>query len=290
MSSRSWSKVKSLFFAASGIDPADRSAFLAQHSDDNTEVRDQVRKLLKNRDEAGSFLSRPATPSGGDAAVTESLETAPAQFVPGEIVGSRYLVRRFLARGGMGEVYEADDLEMDLTVAIKTLRPSAFGGDALLSRFKREVDLARRVTHPNIGRIFDIGHHNRADGENIPFLTMEFLEGETLAQHIRRGGPIPEAEALPLVREIVQALDAIHQTGIVHRDFKSANVMLVPAGNGQLHARVMDFGLARPAALDGSTLTRTGLVSGTPAYMAPRAIRERLHSGERHLCPGRRAS
>ncbi len=98
---------------------------------------------------------------------------------------------------------------------------------------------------------------------------MEFLEGETLAQHIRRGGPIPEAEALPLVREIVQALDAIHQTGIVHRDFKSANVMLVPAGNGQLHARVMDFGLARPAALDGSTLTRTGLVSGTPAYMAP---------------------
>jgi serine/threonine protein kinase len=131
----------------------------------------------------------------------------------------------------MGEVYEAEDQELRVEVALKTIRPRAREDDMALERFKREILLARRVSHPNVCRIFDLGVHllERPGGEREPvlFLTMELLRGETLAARLERAGRMPSAEALPIVRQIAAAVDAAHRAGIIHRDFKSENVFLV---------------------------------------------------------------
>jgi serine/threonine protein kinase len=198
----------------------------------------------------------------------------------GERVLDRYEVRRFIARGGMGEVYEAYDLLLDERVALKTLASTVLDDDRAAFRFKGEVRLARRVTHPNVCRILEFGVHVRssaAEDDTIPFLTMEFLSGETLADRLAKHGPYTPAEAWPLVRQILNGLKAIHDAGIVHRDLKSENVFLVADPRGEERAVLMDFGLAR--ALDGSVPTtlphRVGAVTGTIDCMAP----EQIHGG-----------
>jgi serine/threonine protein kinase len=197
---------------------------------------------------------------------------------PGEKVLERYEIRRFIARGGMGEVYEAFDPLLDETVALKTLAPTVLDDDRAALRFKGEARLARRVTHPNVCRILEFGlhvRHSAADqAESIPFLTMEFLSGETLATRLaRRGRYLPE-EALPLVLQILAGLEAIHRAGIVHRDLKSENVFLVIDPRGGERVVLMDFGLAR--ALDGSVLTTwphlAPGIAGTIECMAPEQI------------------
>jgi eukaryotic-like serine/threonine-protein kinase len=197
-------------------------------------------------------------------------------FAPGDVIARRYRVARFIARGGMGEVYEADDLELHERVALKTVRPEAAGDTLAVERFKREIQLARKVTHANVCRIFDVSHH-RPEGDASPgviFLTMELLEGETLAQRLRRSGPLTTAEALPIARQVADALHAAHQAGVVHRDLKPGNVMLVE-GRGSLRAVVTDFGLARLESgsedQQGLALTAAGVV-GTPAYLAPEQV------------------
>ncbi|HYG61581.1 MAG TPA: tetratricopeptide repeat protein [Thermoanaerobaculia bacterium] len=196
-------------------------------------------------------------------------------FVPGDLVADRYRVVRFIARGGMGEVYEADDLELRERVALKTVRAEVSRDDLVIERFKREIQLARKVTHPNVCRIFDVSHHREPrepDGAAIIFLTMELLTGETLAQRIRDRGPMTPDEALPAASQIAEALHAAHQAGVIHRDLKPGNVVLVESRSG-LRAVVTDFGLARLEAgpEQGLTLTGTGVV-GTPAYLAPEQI------------------
>jgi tetratricopeptide (TPR) repeat protein/tRNA A-37 threonylcarbamoyl transferase component Bud32 len=197
-------------------------------------------------------------------------------FAAGDMIAQRYRVARFIARGGMGEVYEADDLELRERIALKTVRPEVAGDTLAVERFKREIQLARKVTHPNVCRIFDVSHH-RPDGDASPgviFLTMELLLGETLAERLRRKGPLQAAEALPIARQVADALHAAHQAGIVHRDLKPGNVMLVE-GRGSLRAVVTDFGLARLESgsedQQGLALTTAGVV-GTPAYLAPEQV------------------
>jgi tetratricopeptide (TPR) repeat protein/tRNA A-37 threonylcarbamoyl transferase component Bud32 len=203
-------------------------------------------------------------------------------FAPAAIVAGRYRVVRFLAQGGMGEVYEVDDLELRERVALKTVRPEVAGDSLAVERFRREIQMARKVTHPNVCRIFDVSYHRSAGagtGLDGILLTMELLTGETLAQRLRNGGPLPTSEALPIARQICLGLEAAHQVGVIHRDLKPGNVVLVPARGG-VRAVVTDFGLARlesghdPGA---PTLTTAGggLV-GTPAYLAP----EQLEGGE----------
>ncbi len=186
-----------------------------------------------------------------------------AAFAPGELVDGRYQVVRFLAAGGMGEVYEVLDRLLGERVALKTLRATLAASAEAAERFRREIQLARRVTHPNVCRILDVGVHGDA-----AYLTMELLEGESLADRIHRGRMTP-AEALPLVRQMVLALGAAHDAGIVHRDFKSHNVMLLPQ-----RVVVTDFGLAR--ALGAEPSTEAGSVAaallGSPAYMAPEQV------------------
>ena len=200
---------------------------------------------------------------------------------PGRTLAGRFRVLRFIARGGMGEVYEAEDLELGERVALKTVRPEIAADPQALERFKTEVHLARKVTHPSACRIFDVFHDRPGAGEpgagEVTFLTMELLGGETLMERLARSGRLSEAEALPLVEQMAGALEAAHRAGVVHRDFKSANVMLVPQGPGApgVRAVVTDFGLARrdPGA-GGSIVTETltAAVAGTPAYMAPEQI------------------
>lgn len=200
-------------------------------------------------------------------------------FSSGDLVAGRYRVVRFLAQGGMGEVYEAEDVELRQEVALKTVSAHIGGDPAAIDRFKREIALARRVTHPNVCRIFDLGQHLLPpfpDGKSLPpltFLTMELLRGETLSQLLRRRGRLTVDQALPLIEQMAAALDAAHRAQIVHRDFKSENVFLVDDADGQ-RAVVTDFGVARGAdSSDRFAAQVTGLgIVGTPAYMAPEQV------------------
>ncbi len=215
-----------------------------------------------------------------------------ASFHPGDLLADRYRIESFLARGGMGEVYRALDVELGVAVALKTIRPEIAADPAALRSFKQEVLTARSVTHSNVCRIYDLWRHHD-DARDVSFLTMEFLPGETLSSRLRSGGKLNGAEALPIVRQLADGLDAAHRAGIVHRDFKSANVILAP-GKGAERIVITDFGLAMAAEWTGDDVAVGGAVAilsgdtdatvdsldprgaqicGTPAYMAPEQVR-----------------
>jgi serine/threonine protein kinase len=172
--------------------------------------------------------------------------------------GARYRVVGALGKGGMGEVYRAYDRELKVEVALKVVCGDQ---EAAMARFRREVALARKVTSPNVLRIYDLQEHN-----GVRFLSMEFVDGEDLAAIMRREGRIELGAALTIFRQICQGLAAAHAQGVVHRDLKPANV-LVDKKNG---ARVADFGLAH--SVGDSGMTATGAVVGSPAYMAPEQV------------------
>ena len=200
-------------------------------------------------------------------------DSAPV-FSTGQLVSGRYRIVRFLGRGGMGEVYEAEDLELHEQVALKTLLPKIAADRSMIARFKQEIQLSRKISHPNVCRVFDLAR-DPADGSSeagITFLTMEFLAGETLDAALGREGRWSADRAVPLLDQMAEALAAAHRAGIIHRDFKPSNVMLVPNAEG-LRAVVTDFGLARQVAPTGeTTATLTGKVMGTLDYMAPELL------------------
>src|ERR1043165_7377534 len=181
-----------------------------------------------------------------------------ARFAPGHVLGGRYRIVGLLGRGGMGEVYRADDLALKQPVAFKLL-PDALSGDAAaLERFRREVRVARQISHPNVCRVYDIG-----EAEGWHFLSMEFIRGEELASVLKRFGRLPVDKAAQIARQICAGLAAAHKAGVVHRDLKPANVMIDEAGE----ARVTDFGLAAIA-----EEVRGDGRAGTPAYMSPEQL------------------
>jgi tetratricopeptide (TPR) repeat protein/tRNA A-37 threonylcarbamoyl transferase component Bud32 len=189
------------------------------------------------------------------------------------LLGGRFEVVRLLGEGALSEVYEADDLLLDERVAVKRLRSSWARDPAIVDRCKREVLAARRISHPNVCRVFDLVVAGAETGEPEVLLTMELLRGETLAERLERRGPLPAGEVLPLARQLCLALEAAHGAGVVHRDLKPSNVLLVAQADGGERAVVTDFGLAR--CLDGSraTLTAPGDLLGSPAYVAPEQVR-----------------
>jgi hypothetical protein len=193
-------------------------------------------------------------------------------FEAGDVVSGRYEITRFIARGGMGEVYAAHDRMLGDEIALKVLlRPTSASAGAL-DRLRAEVQLARRVADPHVLRVFDLGSYQGPDGSEVLFLTMQLLRGETLRARIRRAGPLTPAETWRLAGDMFAALGAAHQIGIVHRDFKSDNVMLVSTADGPPHAIVMDFGLAQAAATNALKNEGTPLVAGTLGYMAPEQL------------------
>src|SRR6186997_65982 len=183
------------------------------------------------------------------------------RFAPGAIVGGRYRLVAMLGRGGMGEVYRADDLTLDQPVALKLL-PEAANDGVRLERFRQEVKIARKVSHPNVCRVYDI---SEADGR--PFLSMEYVDGEDLATLLRRIGRLPADKALEVARKVCAGLAAAHDKGVLHRDLKPANVMLDGRGN----VMITDFGLAALA----DQIAAGDVRSGTPAYMAPEQLEGR---------------
>ena len=194
---------------------------------------------------ATTRLTGPSTPARGGAG---------GRFAPGDLLAGRYQILGLLGRGGMGEVYRAEDLTLGQPVALKFL-PDAVAGDAQrLERFRSEVSVARQVSHPNVCRVYDIGE---ADGHI--FLSMEFIDGEDLASLLRRIGRLAPDKAVEMARQLCAGLAAAHDRGVLHRDLKPANVMI----DGRGRVRLADFGLA--GIDDGQA---PGL-AGTPAYMAP---------------------
>src|SRR5262249_11335347 len=201
-------------------------------------------------------------------------------FSTAELIGERYRIVRLIGEGGMGEGYEAEDLLLRERGALKTMRQEVARDEKAVERSKREIQLARRVTHPNVCRIFDVGIHKRGNGKGeLAFLTMELLDGVTIAQRLAEKGRFTTEEALPIVAQVTAALDAAHHVGVVHRDFKSSNVMLVtePGEDGRrVRAVITDFGLARGrAATADPSVTGDGGVVGSPAYMAPEQVEGR---------------
>jgi hypothetical protein len=182
----------------------------------------------------------------------------PGRLTPGTVIAGRYRVAGLIGRGGMGEVYRADDLKLGQPVALKFL-PEELARDAkLLERFHEEVRLARSIAHPSVCRVYDIGE---VDGQT--FLSMEFVDGEDLASLLRRIGRVPREKALEIARRLCSGLAAVHERGVIHRDLKPANVML----DGRGEVRLTDFGLAGLA-----QAAHAGGIAGTPQYMAPEQL------------------
>jgi serine/threonine protein kinase len=194
-------------------------------------------------------------------------------FTPGSVIANRYRIDRFLARGGMGEVYEAFDQELGERVALKTVVSTACDSPRAERKLKGEVQLARRISHPNVCRIYDLGVHEPSGSRpRVRFLTMEFIDGESLGRRLK-AGPLPIAEASAIARQLLAGLAAAHEAGVLHRDFKSDNVMLRrEAGAGQ-EVVITDFGLARVLDPRGPAgISDSAHMVGSPAYMAPEQV------------------
>jgi serine/threonine protein kinase/tetratricopeptide (TPR) repeat protein len=199
--------------------------------------------------------------------VPESAATS--SLAPGDLLANRFRIIRFISKGGMGEVYEAEDLELRDRVAIKTVLPSIAANPAAIELFKQEIQLARKVTHPNVCRVFDLVYDSRASSPTA-FLSMELLEGITLSTYIEKVGSVSWPEAMDLAHQMAEGLHAAHTAGIIHQDFKSANVIVTqPDEGGTQRAIITDFGLAHNARAAGTGSSKN---VGTPAYMAPEQI------------------
>jgi eukaryotic-like serine/threonine-protein kinase len=190
----------------------------------------------------------------------------------GQTVAGRFRILRFINSGGMGEVFDAWDSELSERVALKTIRPEIASFSSVIDHFKQEVRQARAISHVNVCRVYEVFNHVQGSGEHIWFLTMELLTGQTLAERLHHSGPIQPKEALELVEQMVAGLAAAHEHGVVHRDFKSSNVILVDNPSGKTRVVVTDFGLAHNI-LTGKHTYGEDSKEGTPRYMAPEQIR-----------------
>ena len=186
---------------------------------------------------------------------------------PGRVLLGRYHIERELGRGGMGAVFLARDAQLGEQVALKIISTALSGeGMEAAERFRREASAARKITHPNVIRIHDMGE-DAESGEL--FLSMEYFQGMTLADLLRRRGALPIDEARDILGQVCDGLDAAHKAGVIHRDLKPGNILV----NERRSVKIIDFGLAKASFMAG--MTATGLIMGTPEYMAPEQIRGR---------------
>ncbi len=280
MNAERWQKIKSLFDDVvqddeRRLDGKKREKFLAEACAGDAALRREVEKLLASFENAGSFLENPAAAEVASMFEDEKTLAAPSslpllrttggspqngKFVAGTVLANRYRIIGMLGRGGMGEVYQAEDIKLNQLVALKFLPDKLENNKAALERFHAEARIARQVSHPNVCRVFDIGE--TTDGRH--FLSMEYIQGDDLSSLLRRIGRLPSDKAVEIARQLCFGLAAIHEAGILHRDLKPANVIIDNRGK----ARITDFGIA---GLE-SELKDNELRVGTPAYMSPEQI------------------
>ena len=251
MNPEQWRKLQELFEEVTQRPPAEREAAVQRVAEtvrDPTLIQ-ELRRLIEHSEPDPEFL-QPIQVWGSEI------------LRAGDVIAGRFEIVRLISRGGMGAVFEAVDRKLGEPVAIKVIAPEYTRDRKLLERFFREVQIARRISHPNVCRIHDLGEHAGA-----PYLSMELLEGETLATRLERG-PIPLEEWENLARQLFDGLAAAHAAGVVHRDLKPSNLML--AGSRLV---ILDFGLARPVlSQDDGGLTQSGTLVGTLDWMAPEQL------------------
>lgn len=282
-----WQRLEPLYRAALKVPPEVRGRFIAEACGSDQALRQQIEALFHSGHGDTSVEVDASTPEAGEIIPRDT-----GALTPGDLLLARFRIVSLLGSGGMGDVYEATDLELG-RIALKTIRPEIASNAEVLARFKREVQLARKVSGPQVCRIHELFIVNAdATSPARVFLTMEFLEGETLSDKLIKSGPLPIDEALKIALNICEGLETIHQAGIIHRDLKSRNIMLATRG-GVVSPVLMDFGLAHEttgpaesatAAPDqGRTqdegvqtgITRVGAIVGTPDYMAPEQFQGR---------------
>ncbi|HZD51196.1 MAG TPA: serine/threonine-protein kinase, partial [Silvibacterium sp.] len=258
-----WERLKPLFYAAIEKPEGERPRYIDEVSGDDRELHDALHRLV-------SASGDSTAPADGHLFDLHRLFPKERQaFAEGDVVRRRFRIVRLIGTGGMGEVYEAVDVDLGRRIALKTIRADIAGNPRMLSHFKTEVELAQKILNPHVCRIH---HYEPPDGDRPAFLTMEFLEGATLADRIREREALPWKEVKAIALEICEGLRAMHETGILHRDLKSRNVMLA-SRNGAVKAVIMDFGLAHEVPT-GTSETAADVsdehaVVGTVQYMAP---------------------
>lgn len=267
MTPERWQQVKEIFNSAIMYRPDERSSFIAQACSGDQDLRSEVESLIASHEQSGSFIDKPAFETAASLLANEKVELKSGQTI------ASYEVVSFISRGGMGEVYLAEDKRLGRKVALKLLPASFTTDDDRLRRFEQEARAASALNHPNIITIYEI---RKAAGSHI--IATEFVEGETLRHRMSRSA-LTLSETLHIAIQVADALSAAHKAGIIHRDIKPENIMLRPDG----YVKVLDFGLAKlseeasPAvAAEAPTIqvrTGSGIVIGTAGYMSPEQAR-----------------
>ncbi len=266
MTPERWQQVKQIFQSALERNPAERSAFVAQVCGHDAILRNEVESLISSYDQTGDSVEAMAA----DAA-TELLADDQAGRIVGKQIG-HYQVLTRIGRGGMGEVFLAEDTSLGRRVALKLLRGEFTTNEERLRRFRHEARAASALNHPNILTIYEIGQEH-----SLHFMATEYVEGETLRQHITAGRLTP-GQTLDVAVQVASALAAAHQAGIIHRDIKPENIMVRTDG----YVKVLDFGLAKLAEIKAvdtvaptlpNVETEPGVVMGTVSYMSPEQAR-----------------
>jgi serine/threonine-protein kinase len=211
------------------------------------------------------------TEPGGPAVDEASGERPRASDVPapalaGQTIAGRFRLVRLIGRGGMGEVHEAEHIELGRRVAVKIMHGRAATNRTSMTRLKREARSLASLAHPNIVQVLDAGEH-----EGWPYIAMELLQGEDLRTRLDREGPMPVGETITITSQILAGLDAVHAGGVVHRDVKPENIFLTKAADGSTFVKILDFGVSKLMEIDSSAgnLTESGTIVGSPAFMAP---------------------
>src|SRR5215469_1969153 len=268
-----WSKIEELFHSASNLPDGQRDSFLHHACKGDESLRLEIESLLKHGATPQSMLEQPAIASIAKEVVADEFWSG-IPFLEGKTI-SHYRILEPIGRGGMGLVYKAEDLRLGRYVALKLLPHFLASNPQALQRFDREARAASALNHPNICAVYEID-----ESENLHFIAIELIEGETLKDRIGRG-PLETTGLLSIAIEICSALEAAHSVGIIHRDIKPSNILLTAQG----HAKLLDFGVAKrvglgserqedslvpiPATAFELRLTSPGAALGTVAYMSP---------------------